>query len=140
MTTGDVVYSLRFSLIKILPEPGFDLGSTAGESCVLTARLHMLYEITSKIDNNLIPTNIYIDLSKAFDTLNHSILLYKLKYYGVTGCANKLFQCYLSGRSRSNLLNTMVINQRNYMSLRGSTRIGLGTVTLPYLHNELFLG
>ena len=40
MTTGDVVYSLRFSLIKILPEPGFDLGSTAGESCVLTARLH----------------------------------------------------------------------------------------------------
>ena len=43
MTTGDVVYSLRFSLIKILPEPGFDLGSTAGESCVLTARLHMLY-------------------------------------------------------------------------------------------------
>ena len=41
MTTGDVVYSLRFSLIKILPEPGFDLGSTAGESCVLTARLHM---------------------------------------------------------------------------------------------------
>ena len=45
MTTGDVVYSLRFSLIKILPEPGFDLGSTAGESCVLTARLHMLYFI-----------------------------------------------------------------------------------------------
>ena len=43
MTTGDVVYSLRCSLIKILSEPGFDLGSTAGESCVLTARLHMLY-------------------------------------------------------------------------------------------------
>ena len=42
MTTGDVVYSLRFSLIKILPEPGFDLGLTAGESCVLTARLPML--------------------------------------------------------------------------------------------------
>ena len=42
MTTGDVVYSLRFSLIKILPESGFDLRSTAGESCVLTARLHIL--------------------------------------------------------------------------------------------------
>ena len=48
MTTGDVVYSLRFSLIKILPEPGFDLGSTAGESCVLTARLHMLYNVSLK--------------------------------------------------------------------------------------------
>ena len=44
MTTGDVVYSLRFSLIKILPEPVFDLGSTAGESSVLTARLHLLYD------------------------------------------------------------------------------------------------
>ena len=49
MTTGDVVYNLRFSLIKILPEPGFDLGSTAGESCVLTARLHML-----KCNNSLL--------------------------------------------------------------------------------------
>ena len=51
------------------------------------------------MDNNLIPINIYIDLSKAFDTLNHSTLLFKLKYYGVTGCANNLLQCYLSGRS-----------------------------------------
>ena len=50
MTTGDVVYSLRFSLIKILPEPGFDLGSTAGKSCVLTARLHMLYMYNNKYD------------------------------------------------------------------------------------------
>ena len=43
MTTGDVVYSLRFSLIKILPEPGFELRPTAGESSVLTTRLHMLW-------------------------------------------------------------------------------------------------
>ena len=42
MTTGDVVYSLRISLIKILPEPGFDLGSRVGESRVLTAKLHIV--------------------------------------------------------------------------------------------------
>ena len=41
MTTGDGVYSLRFSLVKILPELRFDLGSTAGESGVLTA--HAIY-------------------------------------------------------------------------------------------------
>ena len=52
------------------------------------------------MDNNLIPTNIYVDLSKAFDNLNQSILSSKLKYYGVNGCANKLLQCYLSGRSQ----------------------------------------
>ena len=33
------------------------------------------------------PINIYIDLSKAFDTLNFDILLNKLDYYGLQGCA-----------------------------------------------------
>ena len=34
-----------------------------------------------EIDNNTVPTNIYIDLSKAFDTLNFDILLTKLDHY-----------------------------------------------------------
>ena len=45
-----------------------------------------------------VPTNIHIDLSKAFDTLDHSILLAKLNYYGVYGLENILFREYLSGR------------------------------------------
>ena len=46
MTTGDEVYSLRFfSHQSAEPEPGFELGSTAGESSMLTARLHMLYQM-----------------------------------------------------------------------------------------------
>ena len=50
------------------------------------------------MDNCNIPTNIYIDLSKAFDTLNFAILLNKLDYYGVQGCANRLIYSYLSER------------------------------------------
>ena len=43
MTTGDVVYSLRFFTHQnAKPEPKFKLRSTAGESSMLTARLHML--------------------------------------------------------------------------------------------------
>ena len=40
------------------------------------------------MDNFNIPTNIYIDLSMAFDTLNFEILLNKLDYYGVQAWAN----------------------------------------------------
>ena len=61
------------------------------------ATVRLVDQLTSQMDNNLIPINIYIDLSKAFDTLNLYILLSKLKYYGVTGCANNLLQCHLSG-------------------------------------------
>ena len=39
--------------------------------------------ITKQMDNGKVTINIYIDLSKAFDTLNHTILLSKLNYYGI---------------------------------------------------------
>ena len=64
------------------------------------AAVRLVDQLTSQMDNTVILINIYIDLSKAFDTLNHSILLSKLKFYGVTGGTNNLLQCYLSGRSQ----------------------------------------
>ena len=42
---------------------------------------------------------LYLDLSKAFDTLEHSILLKKLNNYGIRGTANMWFENYLSNRS-----------------------------------------
>ena len=42
------------------------------------------------MDNNKVPTNIYIDLSKAFDTLNFDTLLTKLYHYGVNESAKRL--------------------------------------------------
>ena len=52
------------------------------------------------MDTYNVPTNTYIDLSKAFDTLDHSILLSKLKYYNVTGCSYDLLSSYLTDRSQ----------------------------------------
>ena len=57
--------------------------------------------ITTEMDNIKkikTPTAIYLDLSKAFDTLNFSILLNKLQYYGINGISLSLIRNYLTNR------------------------------------------
>ncbi len=53
-----------------------------------------------EMDKNDIPINIYLDLSKAFDTLDHNILIDKLSYYGINRIALQLFQNYLTNQKQ----------------------------------------
>ena len=66
--------------------------------------LHALLNSTENIynacDSRLHTLGIFIDFSKAFDTVNHTILLKKLCHYGIRGDLLKLITCYLKGRKQ----------------------------------------
>ena len=70
---------------------------------------HALIQITesirNSIDNNEFGCGIFIDLKKAFEKVNHSILLSKLNHYGVRGKAYDWFQSYLSNREQFVCIN-----------------------------------
>ena len=52
------------------------------------------------IDDKKMTCGIFIDLSKAFDTVNHQILLGKLEHYGIAGKALDLIKSYLNERKQ----------------------------------------
>ena len=56
--------------------------------------------IYKSLDEGNFVFGIYIDLKKAFDTVQHRILLYKLQHYGIRGLALQWFESYLSKRKQ----------------------------------------
>ena len=64
------------------------------------ATLELVDRISQELDKGNTPLNIFIDLSKAFDTLDHKILLHKLNHYGFNGPALNIMKSYLTDRKQ----------------------------------------
>ena len=64
------------------------------------AILGIVNTIQTKMDNHLFSCGVFIDLKKAFDTVDHKIFLDKLYHYGFRGIINKWFSSYLEVEHR----------------------------------------
>jgi hypothetical protein len=59
---------------------------------------NLINNILKALNNKMWVGGIFCDLTKAFDHVNHDILMSKLEFYGITGKANNLIKSYLSNR------------------------------------------
>ena len=71
----------------------------------MTALLEATNSWSVNIDNGLVNGVVFIDLKKAFDTIDHQILLQELRNYGIDHCSLKWFKSYLTGRTQKCKVN-----------------------------------
>jgi hypothetical protein len=63
-----------------------------------TATYAFLHKVLSSLDKRQYIGGLFCDLQKAFDCVNHDILLAKMKFYGITGIDYNLIRSYLNNR------------------------------------------
>ena len=76
LSTSEIIYKFQFGFRK--------------QYSTNHALLSIVEQIRTALDNNMFSCGVFIDLEKAFDTVNHQILLTKLYHYGIR-VANKWF-------------------------------------------------
>ena len=82
LTTNEILYKKQF---------GFQEGHSTEH-----AIMQLIDKINNSIEKNHFTQGVFIDLSKAFDTVDHYILITKLKQYGIQGNNIRWFESYLS--------------------------------------------
>jgi len=88
---------------KILNDKQFGFRSNHSTDMAI---IQLADKINTAVERNETTIGIFLDLSKAFDTIDHNILLHKLEYYGFRGIVLDWFKNYLSNRKQFVSYNT----------------------------------
>ena len=88
----------------------------------------MTENIQSQLDQNKFYAAVFVDFRKAFDTVDHGILLEKLPHYGIRGIVNEWFCSYLTKRKQYVIIGNQVLNLNEI-----STGVPQGSVLGPLL-------
>ena len=107
------------------------------------AMLELIGKILQNKNNKQHSCAIFLDLSKAFDTLNHNILIKKLEIYGIRGICKDWFISYLENRSLVCKLNTaenIVVKSKTYEVTYGTAQGScLGPLLFILFVNDIHL-
>ena len=91
LSKNKIIYNLQFGFRK--------------NHSTTHALIYLTENIRKALDENSYCSGVFVDLQKAFDTVDHNILLYKLNHYGVRGVENNWFRSYLSNRKQFVCIN-----------------------------------
>ena len=95
------------------------------------AVLSIIDKVQKAIEDREYSCGIFLDFSKAFDTVNHAILLTKLEFYGIRGIVKDWFTSYLRNRKQFvSLGNT----QSGKVNISCGVPQGVGTGTYAFLN------
>ena len=89
-------YHIKNNNILANEQYGFRMNSS-----IEIASYNIINNILKALSNKMWVGGIFCDLTKAFDYVNHNILLQKLEFYGITGRVNNLTKSFLNYISKS---------------------------------------
>ena len=120
--------------ILYLQQYGFMKKKTQTKHCATLSLIDLTDKIRTILDGKHYALGIYLDLKKAFDTVDHGILLSKLETYGIRGHVNDFIRSYLSNRKHFTIINGYCSSQRgiNVGVSQGSV---LGPLFLLYIND-----
>ena len=82
ITLAVTIYSMKISMASEKKKHSTELAAISTE---------LVYRILGHLDQRNIPISVFLDLSKAFDTINHAILIQKLYFYELRAIPLKWF-------------------------------------------------
>jgi len=92
------------------------------------AMYHLTNEILNALNNKVSIGGIFCNLEKAFDYVNHKILLTKLEFYGITGNHHKLYKSYLMDRYQ----RTLLYNENSHITILPWSKVEQGSHKARY--------